>query len=111
MATFYKSQQNVSAYEQAKKDGKLKAGKEGIVKGCMKFKKQNPKADCKCVSKVMKNVSDKAFFYETMLTIKIYKETLAAIRAKDNNKAAALKKQQHQRKGFTTTLETKCGLR
>jgi len=112
MDKFYKIKLNADAFEKAKKAGEINKGREVMVTACKKAKnsKSKSKADCDCVKKVVDNTTDKEFFYESMLSIKIYKETMDALRSRDMKRVESIKARQAKRTGFPKMLAEKCGM-
>jgi len=110
METFYNNSKNKSVFEKAKKAGQIQKGKDAMIAACDKTKAKNPKANCDCVKRVINDTSDEEFFYESMLTIKIYKETMKAMKAGDEDRVKSLQAEQAKREGFPKILTTTCGM-
>jgi len=110
MDEFYKVEKNKSVFEKAKNSGQIQKGRDAMIGACDKAKAQNVKVDCECVKRVISDTSDEEFFYESMITIKIYKQTMEALKTKDQKKVEALKAEQANREGFPKILNTTCGM-
>jgi len=111
MDAFYKNGKNKSVFEKAKKDGQIKLGKDTMVTACEKSKVKNPKLDCECVKRVVNDTSDEEFFFESMVAIQFYRDSVAAQKAGDKDKLKALQTKQLNREGFQKILATTCGMK
>lgn len=108
MDEFYAEPANQAQFDKALAEGHIVKGRVFFVKNCQdaQEKGQTTEQDCECIQGQIAKVSDKEFFYETILA---YQEYQARVEAHgDAEKTAALKEQQAKRQSLTKRIEQSC---
>lgn len=104
---FYSKEHNQKAFELAESSGKINAAREQWINGCLQNQGKN-KANCNCREELDK-VTNKEFYYESMLAFQQYQEKVAALKNNDQEKLEKLRKSGSEHKGWSKRLENKCG--
>ena len=109
MANFFSVEKNQRGFKLALAIGQIRKGKEKMVNACFHEKKKKVWADCECVKREIENVSDKEFFYESVLAYQRYQEKVEALENEDREKYEELKKVHSERNSLSKRLENACG--
>ena len=109
MDAFFADTDNEKGFAASKAAGQIVAGRQRMATMCAEAKTKNPAADCACVERELTQVSDRAFYYESVLAFREYREKFDALEADDKRLYAQLKQQHAQRMSLSRRLETACG--
>ncbi|MCE2570350.1 hypothetical protein [Motilimonas eburnea] len=108
MDEFYAEPANQAQFDKALAEGHIVKGRVFFVKNCQDAleKGQTTEQDCDCIQGQIAKISDKEFFYETILAYQEYQARVAV--HGDAEKTAALKEQQSKRESLTKRIEQSC---
>ncbi len=107
---FYADAENARGFAAAQASGQIAQGRQRMLAMCAEAKLKTPAADCGCVERELAGVSDRAFYFESVLAYREYQEKVDALRAEDTARYAQLKAQHAQRMGLARRLEAACGM-
>lgn len=110
MDKFYSQKKNQAAFDKAQQAEKIKKGKQAMIDACARAKKINAKTNCACVKNEIGKISDKAFFYESIMAVQLYQAAVKAMKANDKKRLAEIKAKRDARQGLAKTLAEKCGM-
>lgn len=107
---FYADERNQKGFAQSVTSGQLRQGKERMVASCdqAKAKGEAQKMDCNCFKTEVLNVSDRAFFHESVLAFAEYQEKVEALKADDQEKYQALNNEHAKRDGIFNRIKKTC---
>ncbi|MCZ4306650.1 hypothetical protein O4G98_18115 [Zoogloeaceae bacterium G21618-S1] len=109
MDAFFADANNEKGFVTSKAAGQIVAGRQRMAAMCAEAKARHPAADCTCVERELAQVSDRAFYYESVLAYREYREKLEALEADDKALYAQRKQRHAQRMSLSRRLETACG--
>ncbi|TVT45806.1 MAG: hypothetical protein FHP92_07100 [Denitromonas halophila] len=109
MDAFFANAKNEKGFAASTAAGQVVAGRQRIMAACAEAKTKNPAADCACVERELGQVSDRTFYYESVLAYQAYREKVEALEADDQARYAQLKQQHARRLSLSRRLETACG--
>ena len=110
MDAFFADADNARGFAVAQASGQIAQGRQRMLAMCAEAKLKTPAADCGCVERELAGVSDRAFYFESVLAYREYQEKVDALRAEDTARYAQLKAQHAQRMGLARRLEAACGM-
>ncbi|WP_428606673.1 hypothetical protein [Sedimenticola sp.] len=109
MDKFFANEQNLKGFELATANGQMAKGREKMLSACRQAKQKKPALNCDCWQTEMDKISDKEFFFESVLAYRQYKERVQALQEKDKEKFERLKKAHAQRIGLSKRIDQTCG--
>ncbi|TVO57303.1 hypothetical protein [Denitromonas halophila] len=109
MDAFFADAKNEKGFAASTAAGQVVAGRQRVMAACAEAKAKNPAADCACVERELGQVSDRTFYYESVLAYQEYRAKVEALQADDKARYAQLKQQHAQRMSLSRRLETACG--
>ena len=80
-----------------------------MLDACQKAAVTNPAADCVCADRELAAVTDREFFYESVVAYREYRAKVDALNAEDTARYEQLKAQHAQRMSLARRLEAACG--
>jgi len=110
MKKFFMEGENKRNFNLAVKNGLIQQQKERIFLMCTKETPQETGLDCSCLKKVITDVSDEEFYYETQLATRQYREEVRVSREYGQEKYEQLRKKHDQRIGLNNRVEDTCGI-
>jgi len=112
MDEFFAKNDNQKKFDVVKLSGAFSKGKEKMIAMCKKNKQTenaDSQLDCACYKEELQKISDREFYFGSVLAYEQFLERTAASKEKDQSKYEALKISHAKQQGFVARIENKCG--